>query len=100
MKSIRCQPKKQKKMISQTLIFPSKNVWKTYLSRLSIEEKIRQLSNSAPGIDRLGIPPYNYWNESLHGVARNGQATVFPQGIAMAATWDQVLVFRMAECDQ
>lgn len=66
------------------------------LSRLSIEEKIRQLSNSAPGIDRLGIPPYNYWNESLHGVARNGQATVFPQGIAMAATWDQELVFRMA----
>jgi len=66
------------------------------LSRLSIEEKIRQLSNSAPGIDRLGIPPYNYWNESLHGVARNGRATVFPQGIAMAATWDQKLVFRMA----
>ena len=65
------------------------------LSRLSIEEKIRQLSNSAPGIDRLGIPPYNYWNESLHGVARNGQATVFPQGIAMAATWDQELVFRI-----
>ena len=66
------------------------------LSRLSLEEKIRQLSNSAPGIERLGIPSYNYWNESLHGIARNGQATVFPQGIALAATWDRELVFRVA----
>lgn len=67
------------------------------LHNLSIEEKIRQLSNSAPAIERLGIPAYNYWNEALHGVARNGQATVFPQGIGIAATWDQNLVFRIAD---
>ena len=86
--------KKKKKDFSNPEI-PIEARLKDLLNRLSIEEKIRQLSNSAPGIDRLGIPPYNYWNESLHGVARNGQATVFPQGIAMAATWDQELVFRI-----
>lgn len=67
------------------------------LCRLSIEEKIQQLSNSAPEIERLGIPAYNYWGESLHGVARNGQATVFPQQIALAAAWDPELVFRVAD---
>ncbi len=66
------------------------------LCRLSIEEKIHQLFNSTPEIERLGIPAYNYWNESLHGVARNGQATVFPQQIAMAATWDEELIYRVA----
>ncbi len=86
--------KKKKKDFSNPEI-PIEARLEDLLNRLSIEEKIRQLSNSAPGIDRLGIPPYNYWNESLHGVARNGQATVFPQGIAMAATWDQELVFRI-----
>ena len=45
---------------------------------------------------RLGIPPYNYWSEALHGVARNGRATVFPQAIGMAATWDTQLVRRVA----
>jgi len=66
------------------------------LCRLSIGEKIQQLFNSTPEIERLGIPAYNYWNESLHGVARNGQATVFPQQIGMAATWDSELIYRVA----
>lgn len=59
------------------------------LSRLTIEEKVQQMMNQTPAIERLGIPPYDWWNEALHGVARAGQATVFPQSIAMAATFDE-----------
>ncbi len=62
------------------------------LSRLTIEEKISLLQYKQPSIGRLGMPAYNWWNEALHGVARNGLATVFPQAIAMAATWDPWLV--------
>ena len=57
------------------------------VSRLSLKEKVMQMQNSAPAISRLGIPAYNWWSECLHGVARNGIATVFPQAIGMAATW-------------
>ncbi|MCR6653485.1 MAG: hypothetical protein NVV73_19185 [Cellvibrionaceae bacterium] len=66
------------------------------MSRMTTEEKIAQLFNDAPGIDRLGIAPYNWWNESLHGVARAGKATVFPQAIGMAATFDEGLMLRIA----
>jgi beta-glucosidase len=66
------------------------------LSRMTLEEKVSQLTNSAPAIDRLGIPAYDWWNEALHGVARAGRATVFPQAIGIAATWDTALVFRVA----
>ena len=52
--------------------------------------------NDSPAIERLGIPAYNWWNESLHGVARSGRATVFPQAIGLAATWDTGLMFRVA----
>lgn len=62
------------------------------VSRLSIEEKISLMHNTSPAIDRLGIPAYNWWNECLHGVARDGAATVFPQAIGLAATWDINLV--------
>jgi beta-glucosidase len=62
------------------------------LSRLTLEEKVLQMQNDAPAIPGLGIPAYNWWNECLHGVARNGIATVFPQAIGMAATWDPALV--------
>jgi beta-glucosidase len=62
------------------------------VSRMTLEEKARQLQNVAPGIPRLGVLPYDYWNEALHGVARAGEATVFPQAIAMAATWDSELM--------
>jgi beta-glucosidase len=66
------------------------------VSRMTLEEKVSQMKDVAPGIPRLGIPEYNWWNEALHGVARSGLATVFPQAIGFAATWDDSLVFRMA----
>jgi len=66
------------------------------VSRLTLEEKVQQMKDVAPAIERLGIPAYNWWNEALHGVARSGLATVFPQAIGFAATWDDSLVFRMA----
>jgi beta-glucosidase len=64
---------------------------------MTLQEKVSQMVHDAPAIERLGIPSYNWWNECLHGVARAGIATVFPQAIGMAATWDTPLVKRMAE---
>ncbi|HWO88663.1 MAG TPA: glycoside hydrolase family 3 N-terminal domain-containing protein, partial [Gemmatimonadales bacterium] len=64
--------------------------------RLTLEEKIGQLGTAASAIPRLGIPAYDWWNEGLHGVARAGRATVFPQAIALAATWDTALIRRVA----
>jgi beta-glucosidase len=58
------------------------------VSRMTIAEKAAQMQNASPAIPRLGVPAYDYWNEALHGVARAGEATVFPQAIGMAATWD------------
>lgn len=66
------------------------------IGRLTLEEKAHQLINPTPAIPRLGIPAYDYWSEALHGVARNGRATVFPQAIGMAATWDAPLIERAA----
>ncbi|NRA49886.1 MAG: glycoside hydrolase family 3 C-terminal domain-containing protein, partial [Phaeodactylibacter sp.] len=66
------------------------------ISRLTLEEKILQLQHDAPAIPRLGIPSYNWWNEALHGVARNGKATVFPQAIGMAATFNEDLIYKVA----
>lgn len=62
------------------------------VSRMTLEEKVRQMQHTAPAIPRLGIPAYDWWNEALHGVARSGVATVFPQAIGMAATWDTGLI--------
>lgn len=59
------------------------------MGRLTLQEKIDLMRYDSPSIDRLGIPAYNWWNECLHGVARAGLATVFPQAIGMAAMWDQ-----------
>lgn len=59
------------------------------VGRMTLEEKAAQMQDSAPAIPRLGVPAYDYWNEALHGVARSGEATVFPQAIGMAATWDR-----------
>ena len=56
------------------------------VSRLTLEEKALQMKDIAPAIPRLGVPEYNWWNEALHGVARSGLSTVFPQAIAVAAT--------------
>ena len=66
------------------------------VSQMTLEEKIGQMVNAAPAIPRLDVPSYNWWNESLHGVARNGLATVFPQGIGMGATFDPKLIERVA----
>jgi beta-glucosidase len=66
------------------------------LSRMTLEEKASQLLSASAAIDRLGIPAYDWWNECLHGVARAGHATVFPETIGMAATWDTALLFRAA----
>ena len=67
------------------------------VSRLTLEEKVRQMQNAAPAIPRLNIPAYDWWNEGLHGVARAGLATVFPQAIGLAATWDTPLERRIAD---
>jgi beta-glucosidase len=62
------------------------------VARMTLDEKVHQMQNAAPAIPRLGIPSYEYWNEALHGVARGGEATIFPQAIGMAATWDKGLL--------
>lgn len=67
------------------------------IKNMTLEEKISQLTNSAAAIGRLGIDKYDWWNEALHGVARAGTATVFPQAIALAAMWDDELLFNIAE---
>ncbi len=66
------------------------------ISRMTLDEKISQMSSGTAAIPRLGLPAYNYWNEALHGVARAGRATIFPQAIGMAATWDAALIQRIA----
>src|SRR5208282_405610 len=62
------------------------------VSRLTLEEKVSQLIDRAAPIPRLDIPAYNWWNEGLHGIARSGYATLFPQAIGNAATWDAPLL--------
>lgn len=66
------------------------------VSRMTLEEKVAQLQNDAPAIPRLGVPKYEWWNEALHGVARAGAATVFPQAIGLAATFDTRLMREVA----
>jgi beta-glucosidase len=66
------------------------------VSRMTLEEKVSQMGNSAAAIPRLGVPPYEWWNEALHGVARAGAATVFPQAIGLAATFDGELMHEIA----
>src|SRR5258708_11239127 len=67
------------------------------VSRLTLEEKVLQMQNSAPAISRLEIPAYDWWNEALHGVAPAGHATVFPQAIGIAATLNVDLMPRIAD---
>src|SRR5690242_10869637 len=66
------------------------------VSRMTLEEKASQWTHPADAIPRLGVPEYNWWNEGLHGVARAGTATVFPQAIGMAATFDEPLMHQIA----
>ena len=65
------------------------------INAMTVKEKVSQLLHDAPAIERLGVPAYNYWSECLHGVARAGMATVFPQAVGMAATFDTDLEYRM-----
>ena len=67
------------------------------IQRMSLHEKAAQMLNDAPAIERLGVPAYNYWSECLHGVARAGLATVFPQAIGMAAMWDPGRLHEIAD---
>jgi beta-glucosidase len=70
---------------------------KDLVGRMTVEEKISQMGSAAPAIERLGIPQYNWWNEALHGVARAGIATVFPQAIGLGSTWNADLIRRVAQ---
>src|SRR5512133_2689056 len=66
------------------------------ITRMTLQEKADQLLYTAPAIQRLGIPSYNWWNEALHGVARSGYATVFPQSITIANSWNESLLYNVA----
>lgn len=67
------------------------------VAHMTLEEKVQQMQDQAPAIPRLGVPAYGWWNEALHGVARAGLATVFPQAIGLAATWDAPLMHSIAD---
>ncbi|MBU3175684.1 glycoside hydrolase family 3 C-terminal domain-containing protein [Clostridium estertheticum] len=69
---------------------------KDLVSKMTLFEKVSQMTYNSAAIDRLGIPSYNWWNEALHGVARAGGATMFPQAIGMAATFDEELIYQVA----
>ena len=84
-------------MITKERIEEYKNRARELVSKMTLEEKVFQLRHYAPAIDRLGIKAYNYWNEALHGVARAGVATVFPQAIGMAASFDEDLIEKVAD---
>ena len=94
-----CENQKQETVYD----FPFQNPGLTFeerindlVHRLTIEEKASLMLYNSPAIERLGIPQYNWWNECLHGVGRAGNATVFPQAIGMAATFDEDLIFRVS----
>jgi beta-glucosidase len=95
-------------MISEDYIMNEKAVYmntdysfeeraKDLVSRMTLEEKVSQMLHGSPAIERLGVPAYNWWNEGLHGVARAGTATMFPQAIGMAATFDETLLHKIAD---
>ena len=67
------------------------------VAQMTLEEKTSQLRYCSPAIERLGVPAYNWWNEALHGVARGGTATSFPQAIGLAATFDDVLLEKLGD---
>ena len=84
-----------KKYLDTNLSFKERA--KALLAELTLDEKIGFLISENPPVSRLNIPAYNWWNEGLHGLARSGIATVFPQSIAMAATWNPSLLYEVAE---
>ena len=84
-----------KAYLDETLNFEERA--KDLVSRMTLEEKVFQTLHTAPAIERLGVKAYNWWNEALHGVARAGVATVFPQAIGLAATFDEELLEEVAD---
>ena len=80
----------------QDVTLPIEQRVKDLVSRMTLEEKVSQMLYDAPPIERLGVPAYNWWNECLHGVGRAGIATVFPQAIGLAATWNTELMLKVA----
>ena len=87
------QPKgKEKRMKSMTFFERAREL----VAQMTLDEKMEQMRYEAPAIERLGVPAYNWWNECLHGVARAGCATVFPQAIGLAASFDDALLYRVA----
>ena len=84
-----------KAYLDETLDFEERA--KDLVSRMTLEEKVFQTLYTAPAIERLGVKAYNWWNEALHGVARAGVATVFPQAIGLAATFDEELLEEIAD---
>ncbi|EWH08834.1 Beta-glucosidase [Catenovulum agarivorans DS-2] len=85
---------KQLPFQNQSLSFAQRT--QDLISRLTLEEKVSQMFDKSPAIPRLGIAEYNWWNEALHGVARAGSATVYPQAIGLAATFDEALIYKVA----
>ena len=87
----------QEKLPYQNPSLPIEKRVDDLVSRMTLEEKVSQMMNAAPAIQRLDVPEYEWWNEALHGVARAGYATVFPQAIGLAATWDTNLMAKVAD---
>ena len=85
-----------KPALQDTALTPEQRA-KDLVGRMTLEEKALQLGHAAPAIPRLGVPEYNWWNEGLHGVARAGVATVFPQAIGMAASWNAPLMEQVGD---
>jgi beta-glucosidase len=91
------EPGAEKPPLWRDPVQPLESRVRDLVGRMTLEEKAREVCNDAPAIPRLGLPAYNYWNECLHGVGRNGTATVFPQAIGMAASFDVLLLHTVAD---
>ncbi|RRN55654.1 glycoside hydrolase family 3 protein [Pseudoxanthomonas sp. SGNA-20] len=94
MPGVQAQPDEARPWLDTSLGFEERAA--ALVSRMTLEEKAAQMQNDAPAIERLGVPQYDWWNEALHGVARAGGATVFPQAIGMAASFDVPLMDQVA----
>ena len=93
--TINAQTKKDSKFKWENTSISHQERIDALVSEMSLEEKVSQMLDVCPPIKRLGIPEYNWWNEALHGIARNGRATVFPQAIGLGATFDDNLIQRV-----
>ena len=90
-----CSPKKEYEFKFQDSSLETEERVADLVAQMTLKEKVSQMRYDAPAIERLGLPEYNWWNECLHGVARAGEATVFPQAIGMGAAWDTNLMFNV-----